>query len=119
MRDLSHVCDLYHSSRQCQILKPLIEARDQTLILIDTNQIISAESQWELPPITLSLEHSLSDKVAHMFLFHHLFPTFQFIVLINVACIDDIHRTFLSHFIFEFGEGYLPTVKITYSISPN
>ena len=29
-QDLSHVCDLFHSSWQCQILKPLIEARDQT-----------------------------------------------------------------------------------------
>ena len=28
-RDLSYVCDLYHSSRQHQILNPLREARDQ------------------------------------------------------------------------------------------
>ena len=27
-QDLSHVCDLHHSSRQCQILNPLSEARD-------------------------------------------------------------------------------------------
>ena len=26
--DLSHVCDLQHSSRQCQVLNPLSEARD-------------------------------------------------------------------------------------------
>ena len=26
--DLSHICNLYHSSRQCQILNPLSEARD-------------------------------------------------------------------------------------------
>ena len=26
--DLSQVCDLHHSSRQCQILNPLSEARD-------------------------------------------------------------------------------------------
>ena len=26
--DLSLICDLYHSSRQCQILNPLGEARD-------------------------------------------------------------------------------------------
>ena len=37
--DLSHVCDLYHSSRQCRILNPLSEARDQTCILIDATQI--------------------------------------------------------------------------------
>ena len=30
MQDLSHICDLYHSSQQCQILNPLSEARDGT-----------------------------------------------------------------------------------------
>ena len=29
-RDPSHVCNLHHSSRQCQILDPLSEARDLT-----------------------------------------------------------------------------------------
>ena len=33
--DLSHICDLHHSS--CQILNPLSEARDQTYILMDTS----------------------------------------------------------------------------------
>jgi len=33
--DLSRVCDLNHSSWQCQILNPLNEARDQTLNLMD------------------------------------------------------------------------------------
>ena len=28
MQDLSHICDLYHSSRQCWILNPLSRARD-------------------------------------------------------------------------------------------
>ena len=37
--DLSHVCDLHHSSWHHQILNPLSEARDQTCILMDTNQI--------------------------------------------------------------------------------
>ena len=37
--DLRHVCDLLHSSWQHQILNPLIEARDQTLILMDTSRI--------------------------------------------------------------------------------
>ena len=37
-QDLSHVCDLHHSSRQCQILNPLIEARNGTCILINTSQ---------------------------------------------------------------------------------
>ena len=33
--DLSHICDLYHSSRQRQILNPLSKAKDWTLILMD------------------------------------------------------------------------------------
>ena len=37
--DLSRVCDLHHSSRQQWIFNPLIEARDQTSILMDASQI--------------------------------------------------------------------------------
>ena len=32
-QDLSHVCDLQHSSWQCRIVNPLSETRDQTCIL--------------------------------------------------------------------------------------
>ena len=39
MWDWSCVCDLYHSSWQCQILNPLSEARDQTHILMDASQV--------------------------------------------------------------------------------
>ena len=38
-QDLSPVCDLHHSSRQCQILNPLSEARDQTFILMDPSRV--------------------------------------------------------------------------------
>ena len=34
--DLSHNCGLCHSLQQCQILNPLIEARDQSQIFMDT-----------------------------------------------------------------------------------
>ena len=37
--DLSHVCDLYHSSPQCWTLNPMSEARDQTHIFMDTSQV--------------------------------------------------------------------------------
>ena len=37
--DPSRICDLHHNSRQCQILNPLSEVRDQTHILVDTNQV--------------------------------------------------------------------------------
>ena len=39
MLDLSHVFDLHHSSQQCYILNPLIEARDRALILRDASQV--------------------------------------------------------------------------------
>ena len=35
----SHVCDLHHSSQQCQILSLLSEARDRTLILMDSSWV--------------------------------------------------------------------------------
>ena len=35
--DPSHVCDLHHSSQQCQILNPLSEAKGRTCILVDTS----------------------------------------------------------------------------------
>ena len=37
MQNLSHVCDLHHSSQQHQILNPLSKAMDQTHILMDTS----------------------------------------------------------------------------------
>ena len=37
--DLSHVCDLHHSSQQCQILNPLSKARDRTPYLMVPSQI--------------------------------------------------------------------------------
>ena len=37
--DPNHVCNLHHSSRQCQFLNPLSEPRDRTWILREANQI--------------------------------------------------------------------------------
>ena len=45
--DLSHICNLHHSSQQLQILNTLTNAGDQTCILMDTSPI--AEPQQELP----------------------------------------------------------------------
>ena len=36
---LSHVCDLHHNSPQCQILKPLNEAGNQTHILMGISRV--------------------------------------------------------------------------------
>ena len=41
MMDLSHICDLYCSLRQCQILNPLREARDRTHILMHTSRVLN------------------------------------------------------------------------------
>ena len=38
-QDPSRVLDLHHSSLQHRLLKPLSEARDQTCILLNTNQV--------------------------------------------------------------------------------
>ena len=37
--DLSHVCELHHSSWQHWIRNPLSEARDQTQVFTDTSQV--------------------------------------------------------------------------------
>ena len=37
--DLSHVCDLHHSSRQLWLLNPLSEARDRTHIVMDSSRV--------------------------------------------------------------------------------
>lgn len=46
--DLSHDCNLHHSTRQCQILIPLSGARDRTHILVDVVRFATAKPQWEL-----------------------------------------------------------------------
>ena len=40
MPDLSHICDLHHSS-QHRILNPLNETRDHTHILMDTSWVLN------------------------------------------------------------------------------
>ena len=39
MSDLSHICDLHHSSQEHQILNPLNKARDQIHYLMVLSQI--------------------------------------------------------------------------------
>ena len=39
MGDLSRICNLHHSSRQCLILNPLGEARDRPRILMDPSRV--------------------------------------------------------------------------------
>ena len=44
MPDLIYICNLHHSLQQCQILNPLNEARDWTLILMDWAHILIDQS---------------------------------------------------------------------------
>ena len=37
--DLSHICDLHHSSWQRRILNPLSRASDRTCVLMDTSWV--------------------------------------------------------------------------------
>ena len=39
MQDLSHICDLHHSSLQCHILNLLSEVRNRTEILMNPSQV--------------------------------------------------------------------------------
>ena len=56
---LSCVCDLHHSSWQCQILNPLIEPRDWICILMDTSQIFYCWATMGTPLCTLNLSYKL------------------------------------------------------------
>ena len=48
----SCVCDLYHSSRQHQILNPLSEARDQTHNLMDPSRIRFRSTTMGTPAVS-------------------------------------------------------------------
>ena len=50
-QDLSHICDLHHSSWKCWILNPRSEARDRTHILIDTSQVQFPWATMGIPQI--------------------------------------------------------------------
>jgi len=54
-QDLSSICDLHHSSRQCRILNPLSEARDQTWNLMVPSQIRFHCSTRGTPVILFSI----------------------------------------------------------------
>ena len=53
-QDPSRVCDLHHSSRQCWVLNPLSEIRDQTCNLVVTSQIHSFCTTMGTPKLLIS-----------------------------------------------------------------
>ena len=64
---LSCLCDLHHSSWQRQIAKPLIEARDGTCILMDTNWICFHCITTGTPSLLLDCTYKW-DKTVFVFL---------------------------------------------------
>ena len=55
-QDLSHVCDLYHSSRQCRILNSLSKARDGTCILMHASQTHFCCTTTGIPNVLFCIE---------------------------------------------------------------
>ena len=62
MPDLNCVCDLHHSSWQHQILNWLSEARNQTCVFMDTNQIYICWDTMGTPSTVLLLWELLSSS---------------------------------------------------------
>ena len=52
--DLNCFCELHHSSRQCQILNPPRDARDQTRILMILVGFINRWVKKATPPVQVS-----------------------------------------------------------------
>ena len=53
MPDLSCICNLHHSSWQCQSLNPLKEARDRTCTLMDTSLVLHHRAMLGTPAESL------------------------------------------------------------------
>ena len=64
--DLSHICDLHHSSWQPLILNPLSQARDRTRILMDTSWVCYHRAMTGTPKSAL---------------FEHLSPSLQILLV--------------------------------------
>ena len=60
MPDLSHICDLHHSSQQRQILNPLSKVRDRTCVLMETSQIRYHGATTGIPVLFLFFNNLLS-----------------------------------------------------------
>ena len=56
MQDLRCICDLHHSSHQCQVPDPMRETRDRTHILMDTSQIRFCCTIMEISVFPLSYD---------------------------------------------------------------
>ena len=57
-QDPSHICDLHHGSWQHWTLNPLIKARGQIHILMDTNQVHYRCTMAGIPCITIIMRRN-------------------------------------------------------------
>ena len=55
--DFSHICDLHHSSQQCQILNPRNKARDESVSSWILVGCITTEPRQELSPLFFHVTH--------------------------------------------------------------
>ena len=53
----SCICDLHHSSWQCEILNPLSEARDWTGILMDTGRVYYHRATMGIPQFWIFIQN--------------------------------------------------------------
>ena len=96
MPDLSHVCDLHHSSQPHQTLNPLSGARDQILALTDTSQVHYHRATMGTPRIWIHMQRliSLNDTVDAVYIvmlvlgfssrFYHWLPPWYTFLIIHV-----------------------------------
>ena len=63
MPDMSHIYNLHCILQQQWILKPLIEARDQNLIVTDTSQICFPRATPEIIPLSFFFLHFLKGNM--------------------------------------------------------
>ena len=92
--DLSCVCDLHHSSQQRQILNPLRDARDQTCVLMNTNQILFC---WAMMgnPVPFSIMRVYNNFFGCSLLVRYLYFLYCYRQHCNVAIRRDV-----SHLMF-------------------
>ena len=78
--DLSHICDLHHSSWQCRILNPLSEARDRTGNLLVPSQICHHGTMTGTPLLGLQLQELCPQPLgalSHVYYFRGTGPLFS------------------------------------------
>ena len=116
MQDLSHVCDLHHSSRQCQILNPLSEARDQTRDLIVPSRICFCCTMAGAPQLFYFIKEETDSQRVKMYpkslnqlgcqsSMLILLPSLQLLSFLSGFTIQFFITIFFSSFLILFPKG--------------